>query len=173
MNLLLELSNVSKSVPWMSLSHACASQSIQIATAYDTLGEDGVEHTLLQTNAAAMLVDPHLLKTATGPLRKSSVKYVIVNEDCIFAEGGEIEAFKEANPQFKVITYNELRKLGQENPVEPNPPKPEDTVAIMYTSGTGGTPKGVILSHASLIAAGKLLSFMGLFSADKVPHSCQ
>lgn len=139
----------------MSLSHACASQSIQIATAYDTLGESGVEHTLLQTNAAAMFVDPHLLKTATGPLRKSNVKYVIVNEDCIFTEGGEIEAFKEANPQFEVITYAELRKRGQENPVEPRPPKSEDVFAIMYTSGTGGSPKGVCVRHESIVAGGK------------------
>ncbi|KAK0385329.1 hypothetical protein NLU13_7805 [Sarocladium strictum] len=140
------------SVSWMSLSHACASQSIQIATAYDTLGEKGVEHTLLQTNAAAMFVDPHLLKTASGPLKKSNVKYVIVNEDCIFTEGGEIEAFKEANPQFTVITYKELVQRGKENAFEPRPPKPEEVFAIMYTSGTGGEPKGVCVRHESLVA---------------------
>jgi long-chain acyl-CoA synthetase len=139
----------------MSLSHACASQSIQIATAYDTLGEKGVEHTLLQTNAAAMFVDPHLLKTAAGPLKKSKVKYVIVNEDCIFTEGGEIEAFKEANPQFTIVTYKELIKRGKESPAEPRPPKPEDVFAIMYTSGTGGDPKGVCVRHESLVAGGK------------------
>jgi len=140
------------SVPWISLSHACASQSIQIATAYDTLGAAGVEHTLLQTNAAAMFVDPHLLKTATGPLKKSKVRTIIVNEDCIFTEGGEIEAFKEANPDFKVITYEELRKLGADSPVEPNPPNPEHVFAIMYTSGTSGAPKGVCVRHESLVA---------------------
>lgn len=102
-----------------------------------------------------MFVDPHLLKTATGPLKKSKVRTVIVNEDCIFTEGGEIEKFKEANPDFKVITYQELRKLGEENPVEPNPPKPEEVFAIMYTSGTGGSPKGVCVRHESLVAGGE------------------
>ncbi|VFQ69099.1 unnamed protein product [Cuscuta campestris] len=33
------------------------------------------------------------------------------------------------------------------------PPKPEDIATICYTSGTTGTPKGVVLSHANLIAS--------------------
>lgn len=109
-----------------------------------------------------MFVDPHLLKTATGPLKKSNVKYIIVNEDCIFTEGGEIEAFKEANPQFTVITYKDLIARGKAAPVEPRLPKPEDVFAIMYTSGTSGDPKGVCVRHESLVAGG-MSSFRCLY----------
>ena len=105
-----------------------------------------------------MFVDPHLLKTATGPLKKSGARVVIVNEECIFTEGGEIETFKAANPDFKVYTYQEVRKLGEENPVDPRPPTPESIFSIMYTSGTGGSPKGVCIRHESLIAGGTLRS---------------
>ena len=80
------------------MSHACAGQSIPIVTAYDTLGSDGVKHSLVQTGCEAMYTDPHLLKTASGPIKESKVKTVIVNEHCVFAEGGEIEEFKKANP---------------------------------------------------------------------------
>lgn len=38
---------------------------------------------------------------------------------------------------------------GKENPAQPCPPKPNDTCTIMYTSGTSGEPKGVMLSHES------------------------
>lgn len=137
------------------MSHACASQSISIVTAYDTLGASGVEHTLLQSEASAMYVDPHLLKIASGPISKSKVKTVIVNEECIFAEGGEIEKFKESNSDVTVITYEDLRKLGEENMVEPNPGKPEDIFCIMYTSGSTGLPKGACITHEALIAGGK------------------
>ena len=77
------------------MSHGCASQSITIVTAYDTLGESGLEHSLLQTKADAMYVDPHLLQTAARLLKKSNVKTIVVNERCIFATGDEIEKFKD------------------------------------------------------------------------------
>ncbi|CAI6097942.1 hypothetical protein V2G26_009019 [Clonostachys chloroleuca] len=141
------------STNWISTAHACATQSIPIVTAYDTLGEDGVSHSLNQTEADAMYTDPHLLKTAQGPIRKSKVKTVIVNEESIFTEGGEIEEFKKNNPDIRVITYEELRKLGEENPVEANPAKPEDLYCIMYTSGSTGMPKGASIKHEALVAA--------------------
>jgi long-chain acyl-CoA synthetase len=137
------------------MSHACASQSIPIVTAYDTLGEDGVAHSLLQTKASTMYTDPHLLKTATGAIRRSAVKTVIVNAESVFANGGEVDAFKKENPDLAVYTFEELRKLGEENPVDPVPAKGEDLYCIMYTSGSTGLPKGACIKHESLVAGGE------------------
>ncbi len=39
-------------------------------------------------------------------------------------------------------------------PVEP--PKPGDTAALMYTSGTTGNPKGVMLSHGGVLAGARI-----------------
>jgi long-chain acyl-CoA synthetase len=38
---------------------------------------------------------------------------------------------------------------GKDKPAQPCPPQPNDTCTIMYTSGTSGQPKGVMLSHES------------------------
>ncbi|KAM5346790.1 hypothetical protein ACJ41O_009795 [Fusarium nematophilum] len=140
------------SVGWISTSHAAASQSISIVTAYDTLGSSGVEHSLVQTGCSAMYVDAHLLKTASGPLKKSSVKTVIINEQTLFSKGGEVEEFKKEHPEFTIVTYEELRKLGEENPVDPNPAKPSDLYCVMYTSGSTGLPKGACITHEALVA---------------------
>lgn len=152
--------NHDNSVGWISTSHACASQSIPIVTAYDTLGEEGVAHSLIQTKADAMYVDSHLLKTAENAIRKSNVKAVIVNDDCIFAQGGEVEEFKKNNPDLTVLTYEELRKLGEENPVDPVPAKPSELYCIMYTSGSTGLPKGACIKHESLVAGGKFATYL-------------
>jgi long-chain acyl-CoA synthetase len=39
---------------------------------------------------------------------------------------------------------------GKKNPVEFSPPTKEDISTIMYTSGTTGEPKGVLLTHESI-----------------------
>lgn len=139
---------------WMSLSQACGSQSISIVTAYDTLGPDGLEHSLLQSGANAMYIDPQLLKTAAGPLKKAKgIKFVIYNNASHFSDGTEVEAFKQANPDITLINIEEVRQLGEDNPVDTVEPSPEDLYCIMYTSGSTGLPKGVPMTHGNIIAA--------------------
>ncbi|KAM0281688.1 hypothetical protein ACHAQH_003419 [Verticillium albo-atrum] len=139
---------------WMALSHACGSQSISLVTAYDTLGEEGLEHSLLQTDADAMYIDPQLLKTATRPLKKAkTVKFLIYNDASHFATGDEVEAFKKANPDTTLYSIEEVRQLGEDNPVDTVEPSPEDLYCIMYTSGSTGLPKGVPLTHENVLAA--------------------
>lgn len=65
-----------------------------------------------------------------------------------------LEELKIANPEINLITLDGLKQLGINNPVEPNPPQPQDICCIMYTSGSTGNPKGVMLTHANVVAAG-------------------
>ena len=137
------------------MSHACASQSLAIVTAYDTLGESGVEHSLVQSKANAMFIDPHLLKTVTNPLKKATSVKVLIYNDASHqpVPESQIEAFKSSHPDLTVLSFDELRALGQANPTGTVPPRREDLYCIMYTSGSTGPPKGVPVTHAGFVAA--------------------
>ncbi|KAK7943162.1 AMP-binding enzyme [Apiospora aurea] len=139
---------------WLCMAHACSSQSMTIATAYDTLGSDGVQHSLVQTGAKAMFTDPHLLKTASGPLKAAKdVQFLVWNDMSNMPYSDEdIESFKKSHSHLKVLSFSELRALGESNPTPPVAPKPKDLYCIMYTSGTSGPPKGVPITHEGIIA---------------------
>jgi len=65
-----------------------------------------------------------------------------------------IDALKAAHAHLTISTYDELLASGRTNPQEPQPPKPDDLACIMYTSGTTGPPKGVVITHKNIVAAG-------------------
>jgi long-chain acyl-CoA synthetase len=143
------------SAHWLAISHAAASQTMPIVTAYDTLGEEGLKHSLVATGAKAIFLDPHLLPVLTNPLKEAKeIKYIIWNSDSEVKQK-DVDALKKQYDYLTILSFDELRKLGEENMVDPVPPTREDLCCIMYTSGSTGTPKGVPLKHKAVVAAGK------------------
>jgi long-chain acyl-CoA synthetase len=135
-----------------------------IVTAYDTLGEEAVKHSMLETKAKAIYLDPHLLKTLINPLKEAKdIVNVIYNTEPA-VEQEDIKALSDAHPHLKILSLEELRKLGEENLVPTVPPNPEDLCCIMYTSGSTGTPKGVLLKHSNVVAAGAYILML-----DRLP----
>jgi long-chain acyl-CoA synthetase len=149
----------STSAHWLAVAHGAMSQSLAIVTAYDTLGEEGLRHSLLAAKAKAIFLEPHLLKTLINTLKDAkSIEYIIHSTDSEHEIRQEdLEVLKTSHEHLTVISFEELRQLGEDNPVPATPPKPEDLACIMYTSGSGGTPKGVELKHSNVVAAGKCL----------------
>ena len=143
------------SAHWLATAHGAVSQSMPIVTAYDTLGEQGLKHSLVATKAKAIFLDPHLLPTLINPLKEATeIKYVIWNSQNDVKQEN-IDNLKKAHDRLTIMSFEELRKLGEANPIDPVPPGPEDLCCIMYTSGSTGPPKGVPLKHKAVVAAGK------------------
>lgn len=141
------------SANWLSISHGAASQSMPIVTAYDTLGQEGLRHSMVATKAKAIFLDPHLLPTLGNVLRDATeIRHVIWNDQNKIKQE-HVDKLREAFPNIDILSFEDLRKRGEENPVDAVPPTPEDLCCIMYTSGSTGTPKGVPLTHKNVVAA--------------------
>lgn len=68
----------------------------------------------------------------------------------------------------RIYQFEDLVSSGEGRPFEPAETSPDDTFAILYTSGTMGKPKGVALTHASLLeTAAATVEAIGV-SADDV-----
>lgn len=151
---------------WMVAAFATWYLNGQVVTIYATLGEDGASHGFNETQASTAVVDAKLLKVLLKVLPKcKSIKRLITLSP---AEEAVVKQLQDAGVQ--VQTFDECIAKGEESSQGLQSPTPEDTAVIMYTSGTTGTPKGVVLTHGNLtaIAAGAGECFDGMVTHGEV-----
>jgi long-chain acyl-CoA synthetase len=140
---------------WQFVSQGCSYISVTIATAYDTLGEDGLRHSLNEPECVGVFTNVELLPiVAKVSADVPSLRFVIYDGEA--AAAGTLDKLKGTRENFRVLHIDELRALGRAKPaevIEGRLPSPDDVACIMYTSGTTGAPKGVVIKHSNLIAA--------------------
>ncbi|CAI0460062.1 unnamed protein product [Linum tenue] len=140
---------------WLIVDHACAAYSYISVPLYDTLGPDAVKFVVNHADVQAIFCNPATLNTLlTFVSEIPSVRLIVV-------VGGVDENLPSLpSSGVKLISYLKLIGEGRSSLQPFIPPRPEDVATICYTSGTTGTPKGVVLTHGNLIAsvAGSSLS---------------
>ncbi|EAU81904.1 acyl-CoA synthetase [Coprinopsis cinerea okayama7 len=143
------------SVNWQLIAHGCQMISTAIATSYETLGPEGLTHSLNEPNCRGIFTNTDLLPTVLKVLDNTpSVQFVFYDGSPDSSSIDKIKSIRDGSVQ--AIHIDDLRKLGREQPesiLEGRRPTPETSACIMYTSGTTGTPKGVHLNHGNLIAS--------------------
>ncbi|GJP55181.1 hypothetical protein CLOM_g14159 [Closterium sp. NIES-68] len=135
---------------WFMTMEACNCQSMQCVPLYDTLGAEAVSFILNHAEVSLVVVQaaklPALLKSL--PKCTEFVKTVV--------SMGPLDADSSkalSDLGMRGVSWDDFLKEGEAKPVDPSPSKPEDICTIMYTSGTTGEPKGVLITNHALATA--------------------
>lgn len=142
---------------WIVADLACIDYSITNTSLYDTLGPETSQYILGLTESPIVVCS----KDKIGKLVSLKQNYpedlvnliVIVSMDPLTTiEDLEMKT-RATNCSLCLYEMSEVEDVGKINRRPDIPPYPETVHTISFTSGTSAAPKGVVLTHASAVAA--------------------
>eukprot|EP00672_Neobodo_designis_P011747 CAMPEP_0174877808 /NCGR_PEP_ID=MMETSP1114-20130205/82441_1 /TAXON_ID=312471 /ORGANISM="Neobodo designis, Strain CCAP 1951/1" /LENGTH=1031 /DNA_ID=CAMNT_0016113195 /DNA_START=69 /DNA_END=3164 /DNA_ORIENTATION=+ len=130
---------------WMVSCYGIWSRKMVGVTVYANLGDDALVYAIKEAELPAMMLNGKLVGNLIKLCKKAgiAVPKLIVTDAVpadVDTEGAQIWSFDELCAKHAQARTPEL------------PANPKELALIMYTSGTTGAPKGVMMSHGNIYA---------------------
>ncbi|XP_072361828.1 long-chain-fatty-acid--CoA ligase 4 isoform X1 [Scyliorhinus torazame] len=135
---------------WMIAAQACFKYNFPLVTIYSTLGEDAVAYGLNESEITHLVTSVELLDTKLKKVlpKVQKLKHIIYVDKKVINTSG----YSETLQIHSMESVEELGAKPENMDVTPSRPVPSDLAVVMYTSGSTGHPKGVMMIHSNLIA---------------------
>jgi long-chain acyl-CoA synthetase len=128
---------------WMQSFFGCIRHSLVVATCYSNLGIDALVHVINETELTCLICNGSSIKILDSLKDQCpTLKYLIY-----------LDELSEKSKHYECMSFDEVCKLGETTPVKVETPSQKEALCcLMYTSGSTGAPKGVMIQHRNIVA---------------------
>jgi len=160
------------SVEWMLAELSCIYGNFTSVSVYDTLGPDAASYIIADSGAQAVFCDAKTFKRLPAALEDDTFKSNPAADLKLVIQIGPDDGptkLKLEQMNLQVLSLWDMVRLGLANGT-PAETSGNDIYTIMYTSGTTGMPKGVMLTNANVVSIFTLFSAPGVRLSEEDVH---
>lgn len=155
------------SIEWMLTDLSCAAFNWASVSVYDTLGPNAASYIVADSGAQVVVCEtktfmsvPALLEDEIYAKNAGADLKVVV----YVGKGDSATKAKIEEKGIKVVSFNDIVEANIKDLEADTPGTKDDICTLMYTSGTTGMPKGVILKNFNIVATVAMIDLTPSFS---------